>query len=54
MNRRVRLFPFGNKFTVVGLGVTLLPRQSLETKAGGGASTVKVERRYEQYLDGAQ
>ena len=36
------------------LGVTLLPREVLETKAVGGASTVKVERRNEQYLDGAQ
>jgi hypothetical protein len=48
------LFPFGNKIIVVGLGVTLLSRESLETKAVGGASTVKVDRRNEEDLDGAQ
>jgi hypothetical protein len=54
MSSCVRLFPFGNKIIFVGVGVTLLPREVLETKAVGGASTVKVERRNEQYLDGAQ
>jgi hypothetical protein len=34
--------------------VTLLQREVLEAKAVGGASTVEVERRNEQYLDGAQ
>ena len=48
------LFPFGNKIIVVGLAVTLLQRESLETKAVGTASTVKVDRRNEEDLDGAQ
>ena len=43
MNSRVRLFPFGNKIIVVLVGVTLFQREVLETKAVGGASTVKVE-----------
>jgi translation initiation factor 6 (eIF-6) len=43
MNSRVRLFPFGNKTIVVVVGVTLFQREVLETKAVGGASTVKVE-----------
>ena len=43
MNSRVRLFPFGNKIIVVVVSVTLFQREVLETKAVGGASTVKVE-----------
>ena len=54
INGILKLFPFGNKIIVVVVGVMLLQREALETKAVGGASTVKVERRNEQYLDGAQ
>jgi hypothetical protein len=43
MNSRVRLFPFGNKIILEAIGVTLFQREVLETKAVGGASTVKVE-----------
>ena len=43
MISHVRLFPFGNKIIAVGLRVMLLRREALETKAAGGASTVKVE-----------
>jgi hypothetical protein len=43
MGSGVELFPFGNKMISVALGVRLLPRETLEAKAVGGASTVKVE-----------
>jgi conjugative relaxase-like TrwC/TraI family protein len=38
----------------VGVGVTLLQREGLETKGVGGASTVNMEHRNGQYIDGAQ
>ena len=54
MNSCVTLFPFGNRIIIVSFGMTFFSQRALETKAGGGTSTVKVERRNEQYLDGAQ
>jgi hypothetical protein len=38
----------------LGDGVTFLQREVLGTKGAGGASTVNMEHRNEQYVDGAQ